>query len=1196
VSTYEWPPQGRVPELADDPRGRRAFTRPRRRELDPDGASAAARRVPARPQRPGRPAAPPSGRANLWTPLGPTTVVGGSQPAGQPRVAGRVNALAISTDGQRVYAASGNGGVWFSADAGGTWRALGGFAPTATREIDRPATRNAIGTIVLRTHAPDTVANDEVFVGTGEPYDFPGSVTAQTGGTHGGIGILTASGPAQNPADNNPWIREAQNLVGEGVNRIALQPGGAGVVAATTKGLYARPAAPGLNVAWDPVDGTPFDDVRTDCTDALWTPAVGAAPERLWVWVQKGAHSGLWVRDAGTDDFRPVTSVIATGTATRRAALAASTPASQVWLLLNRGRGTAPFLYRIANAGAALPVATRVVNRVADFLGGQGFYDLTLTVDPARPDRVVVGGCTFPDTAPDLHPLRGDQSDDAAVIWADVALNGLGQLTFGQPNPPAMLGVGVHADVHDVRFSNAGTRLWVACDGGVFRSDNPTAQVGFFPRNTGLSVIESNYLAAHPMCEGFLTAGLQDNGVITRVSNTVWKQVGIGDGGGIVLDPLHPGPADRWFRQFSGGKWESSVPGGTRGSLYTRLGVQVVAERDAGAFYSTAAAIGHRRGLVPPPTPNVGQLIVGTDRLWYTEDFGINWATLPTGTDGLVPVNRGQDSLPEPITVCRWQSPDVAWVLTDSQVVRYHRDPGTDNGAPPIAPGWTAPGVWHWQVVVRRAVGGKKDRKSDTGPMRKSPLWTELATADPRGPLGSVYLGTIGDPDDDDVDTLWWFDGTSTWHPTGLRKDSLGVPAPVTVVTCDPAHPQEVWVGTTVGVWLGIRTLPVAGTPTWAWKPMVNGLPEASVEDLSIFNDGGIRLLRAAIAARGVWELQLDVAQARDLTYVRAHDDDLRYRARAVQLKRDQVTTRSWHGSPDVRPRVASAPRAAPGTLPWQRGRFANDVEGLRRFQAALRSHTGDPRVRATGRWDDHFNEVLRSLGAPPVPPLPPPPPPPPPGTNIGITAAFWNVHMIPPHSSADPWGAGLPTEEDLYELTPSLEEGDAGSTSCRLPARPCQVDVVVHHRGLDARPGGDVRVTLLRWIDDRAVGRARWSNAANWVPDPVPWTAVVNDLLNGVGAPAVGTFAHGWRFAETNSANWMRTLAGQTLDGARSGVVTFDLNLSGLLRNTVVLLVAVIRAGTGVPADNIALAPGSLRLLALDNPQVAVRSIRIGT
>jgi hypothetical protein len=60
-----------------------------------------------------------------------------------------------------------------------------------------------------------------------------------------------------------------------------------------------------------------------------------------------------------------------------------------------------------------------------------------------------------------------------------------------------------------------------------------------------------------------------------------------------------------------------------------------------------------------------------------------------------------------------------------------------------------------------------------------------------------------------------------------------------------------------------------------------------------------------------------------------------------------------------------------------------------------------------------------------------------------------------------------------------------------------------------------------------------------------------------------------------------------------RSGVATFDLDLSGLRTNEVVLLAAVIRAGT-TAADDISLTPAPLSDLALTSPLVAVRSLRV--
>ena len=103
--------------------------------------------------------------------------------------------------------------------------------------------------------------------------------------------------------------------------------------------------------------------------------------------------------------------------------------------------------------------------------------------------------------------------------------------------------------------------------------------------------------------------------------------------------------------------------------------------------------------------------------------------------------------------------------------------------------------------------------------------------------------------------------------------------------------------------------------------------------------------------------------------------------------------------------------------LPWTIETGAPEAS-LRRFQAALRSSTGDPRVRANGKWDAYFSEVLRDLGAPVTahPPVPPSPPAPglPARNLVTINAAFWNAHMTGAHATREPWGTGTPTEADL--------------------------------------------------------------------------------------------------------------------------------------------------------------------------------------
>ena len=73
-----------------------------------------------------------------------------SRVIGDPRVTGRVNMLAVETiGGQRVYAATANGGVWYSRDGGANWTSVGGFAPTPSDNIARPAQRHTCGAIAV---------------------------------------------------------------------------------------------------------------------------------------------------------------------------------------------------------------------------------------------------------------------------------------------------------------------------------------------------------------------------------------------------------------------------------------------------------------------------------------------------------------------------------------------------------------------------------------------------------------------------------------------------------------------------------------------------------------------------------------------------------------------------------------------------------------------------------------------------------------------------------------------------------------------------------------------------------------------------------------------------------------------------------------------------------------------------------------
>jgi hypothetical protein len=267
----------------------------------------------------------------------------------------------------------------------------------------RPPPRASCGPRIAMPATPSRVqfggdeTSDEVWVGTGEVST---SIDGQPGHSLGGVGILHALHPAA-PDEADPWKIEATNLAGSGVYKIALEPGGSRVLAATRIGLFERPAAGALNAPWNLVQAAPFDNYRGQCSDVMWTAAVpGGAPARVWVWLMDGANPGLYCRDMGSPPAAAFVRVaFAAGTPAGttyqalRGALAASTPPTQVWAVSDAGSNVPPDLFRVASTAA--PPAASPVLVTQDILGTQGDYDIAIDVDPADPNRVVLGGSFF---------------------------------------------------------------------------------------------------------------------------------------------------------------------------------------------------------------------------------------------------------------------------------------------------------------------------------------------------------------------------------------------------------------------------------------------------------------------------------------------------------------------------------------------------------------------------------------------------------------------------------------------------------------------------------------------------------------------------------------------------------------------------------------------------------------------------------
>jgi photosystem II stability/assembly factor-like uncharacterized protein len=161
------------------------------------------------------------------------------------------------------------------------------------------------------------------------------------------------------------------------------------------------------------------------------------------------------------------------------------------------------------------PVNPNEENPTMELMGGQGFYNHMIVVDPSDPSRntVYLGG-----------QLNTGKTTDGGQTWR-LLTNWLGQ--FGLPY--------AHADHHTAVVSTAGgkKRVMIGTDGGLFvSSDEGSSWTD--QKNVGL-VDHLIYSMATPGSDSStVLVGLQDNGTRIRASNTsVFNQSYGGDGFGV---------------------------------------------------------------------------------------------------------------------------------------------------------------------------------------------------------------------------------------------------------------------------------------------------------------------------------------------------------------------------------------------------------------------------------------------------------------------------------------------------------------------------------------------------------------------------------------------------------------------------------------------------------------------------------------
>lgn len=1050
-----------------------------------------------------------------WTPIGPSVVRLGQAEA-IPNVTGRITDLAVSPNGQRIYAASAKGGLWYSADSGATWDPVGNWNNPA-RGAGGNLTGLVIGSILV--HFGPTAAQDHVVVGTGELRPF----TLQSGaGRFGGVGILEATGPANWSTGTALWsattgtVAAPNALVGVGVFRIVHRPrvlaDGANPVA--TNNVIVACTSGGTFVGRKPVGGGAYQwsqiALPAVATDAVWIPSGGQG--RLYLALQGGGvvySDNVITPPVGGPTTQPVGGVGYLG----RGTLATNTNQSRVYVLGRSNAANPPTVnvWQITSPASAAPAVTQLslpagVNPFGSnssdyahalevsgtgandhiFLAGDTVYTSNWVASvwaftPSGANLVAIpqiSNWPWPSAAapnagltglvgntvhPDVHALRIRDiyrgaitnvvvnSNMASITVASTAGLSVGDIVVVNATTPGAGGVSGSFELSAVTpttisysvqtadvasMPSAGSivarDVWVGCDGGVYKSSRAGAQYTFVHRNAGLAVIEAGYVANHPTSRHYTALGAQDNGVETRVGETVWELIMAGDGGGVAF---HGTASQDILGQYVQQTWNVR-PNGSNPQF-------TLPQQSGAEWYSGCDALGQ-------------QVAAGTDLVAISNNPRISgdmstWQVLPnianSGSAARPANSAGAAAFGSPagmgrVVTVKWADNNNLLALYQNGVVRY-----TNAGA----------NIWNSSVVLAIPT------------VPTSPIASDLAP-DP-GQLGSFYLTTVNrwsvpDPNNPGplvADTCFYYDSTAPilpgrLFPAGLDAQLVGELDPATAVVVDapPGPNTQVYVGTAVGVWRGVR----AANRTHAWTAMVNGTPDAVVQDLAIWSDpadaSAPRLLRAALQSRGIWEVDLrtepnpnpalQLTEPRR-TYVRTHTWDGR-RQFPTPLKNPRRKPSALNlaalASPDIKIRPD-----VPSTPPRWRGMVSSDPDfrsyQLWTFQTAFRWRY--PSVVANGKMSKAFEELVNreravlGLG------------------GTGIDRTLWEdvvgdsdpagrlyVYRAPWTDSSSP---NLPaTEADIIDLIRPREQRRERWGVYREPS---VVEVLLHHR--DVRP-----------------------------------------------------------------------------------------------------------------------------------------------
>lgn len=401
-----------------------------------------------------------------WTSLGPSTTTSGYNGLG------RINCIAFHpTNTDIIWVGSPGGGLWKTTDGGNTW----------TTNFDNSAVLG-VSSILIHPTTPDIM-----YIATGD----------------GDASDTNSTGVLKSTDGGNTWQITGLNWTvnqGRRIRKLLFDPDNTNMIlAATSNGLYRTTNA---GTSWTQLITGNFFDVEAN-PSATTNTFYSSSNNRLYTSTNNGTN---WTQILQIDT-------------TNRIALAVSPADPNVVYALCSRSDNSGFrgLFKSNNAGSSYVLVSNSPNILhhsssGNNVGGQGWYDLCISVDPTNANIIYTGGINV------WKSTNGGVNWSVRTHWSGAS----GVQT-------------VHADHHCMEWQNS-TTLYLGNDGGIYRTTN--GGVNWTDKSNGL-IISQMYRIDASQLDAKTITGLQDNGTKLRQISGVWANSIGGDGMDCHISPTN---------------------------------------------------------------------------------------------------------------------------------------------------------------------------------------------------------------------------------------------------------------------------------------------------------------------------------------------------------------------------------------------------------------------------------------------------------------------------------------------------------------------------------------------------------------------------------------------------------------------------------------------------------------------------------